>query len=91
MFVESEKFVLAHGGRIGDLAIYRQESNPTTWRLCKMNPAIRGIDDNIGEVNADPFHTDLHNELRADFILANPPFNVSDWGGGRVARHAERE
>jgi len=84
MFVQSEKFVLAHGGRIGDLAIYGQESNPTTWRLCKMNLAIRGIDGNIGDVNADTFHNDLHKDLRADFILANPPFNVSDWGGERV-------
>ena len=84
MFVQSEKFVLAHGGRLGDLAIYGQESNPTTWRLCKMNLAIRGIDGNIGDVNADTFHTDLHKDLRADFILANPPFNVSDWGGERM-------
>ena len=84
MFVQSEKFVLAHGGRIGDLAIYGQESNPTTWRLCKMNLAIRGIDGNIGDVNADTFHHDLHKDLRADFILANPPFNVSDWGGERL-------
>jgi type I restriction enzyme M protein len=84
MFVQSEKFVLAHGGRIGDLAIYGQESNPTTWRLCRMNLAIRGIDGDIGDVNADSFHTDSHKDLRADFILANPPFNVSDWGGERV-------
>ena len=84
MFVQSEKFVLAHGGRIGDLAIYGQESNPTTWRLCKMNLAIRGIDGDIGGENADTFHTDLHKDLRADFILANPPFNVSDWGGERL-------
>ena len=84
MFVQSEKFVLAHGGRLGDLAIYGQESNPTTWRLCKMNLAIRGIDGNLGDVNADSFHSDLHKDLRADFILANPPFNVSDWGGERV-------
>ncbi len=84
MFVQSEKFVLAHGGRIGDLAIYGQESNPTTWRLAKMNLAIRAIDGNLGRENADSFHRDLHPDLRADFILANPPFNVSDWGGDRV-------
>jgi type I restriction enzyme M protein len=84
MFVQSEKFVLAHGGRIGDLAIYGQESNPTTWRLCKMNLAIRGIDVDLGRENADTFHNDLHPDLKADFILANPPFNVSDWGGERL-------
>lgn len=84
MFVQSEKFVLAHGGRVGDLSIYGQESNNTTWRLCKMNLAIRGIDGNIGPQNADSFHKDLHKDLKADFILANPPFNISDWGGERL-------
>jgi type I restriction enzyme M protein len=84
MFVQSEKFVLAHGGRVGDLSIYGQESNNTTWRLCKMNLAIRGIDGNIGPQNADTFHNDLHKDLKADYILANPPFNVSDWGGQRL-------
>lgn len=84
MFVQSEKFVLAHGGRVGDLSIYGQESNNTTWRLCKMNLAIRGIDGNIGPQNADSFHKDLHKDLKADFILANPPFNISDWGGDRL-------
>ena len=84
MFVQSEKFVQAHGGRIGDLAIYGQESNPTTWKLCKMNLAIRGIDGNLGSQNADSFHNDLHKDLKADFILANPPFNDSDWGGDRL-------
>jgi type I restriction enzyme M protein len=84
MFVQSEKFVLAHGGRVGDLSIYGQESNNTTWRLCKMNLAIRGIEGNIGLQNADTFHNNLHKDLRADFILANPPFNVSDWGGERL-------
>jgi type I restriction enzyme M protein len=84
MFVSSEKFVLAHGGRVGDLSIYGQESNNTTWRLCKMNLAIRGIDGNIGSHNADTFHNDLHKDLKADFILANPPFNISDWGGERL-------
>jgi type I restriction enzyme M protein len=84
MFVQSEKFVLAHGGRIGDLSIYGQESNPTTWKLCKMNLAIRGIEGNLGSQNADSFHNDQHKDLKADFILANPPFNISDWGGDRL-------
>lgn len=84
MFVQSEKFVEAHGGQTHDLAIYGQESNPTTWRLCKMNLAIRGIEGNLGPHNADTFHNDLHKDLKADFILANPPFNISDWGGDRI-------
>ena len=79
MFVQSEKFVKAHEGRIGDISIYGQESNQTTWRLCKMNLAIRGIDANIQW--GDSFHNDLHKDLKADFILANPPFNDSDWKG----------
>lgn len=84
MFVQSEKFVEAHGGRIGDISVYGQESNPTTWRLAKMNLAIRGIDGNLGPENADSFHRDLHPDLKADYILANPPFNMSDWGGERL-------
>jgi type I restriction enzyme M protein len=84
MFVMSEKFVEAHGGRVGDIAIYGQESNPTTWRLCKMNLAIRGISGDLGPQHADSFHNDLHKDLKADYILANPPFNVSDWGGERL-------
>lgn len=84
MFVQSEEFIRAHGGRIGDVAIYGQESNPTTWRLAKMNLAIRGIEANLGPHNADTFHNDLHKDLKADFILANPPFNMSDWGGERL-------
>lgn len=85
MFVQSQEFIKAHQGRIGDVSIYGQESNPTTWRLCKMNLAIRGIDNNLGEHHADTFHNDLHKTLRADYILANPPFNVSDWGAQRLA------
>lgn len=85
MFVQSEKFILSHGGRLGDIAVYGQESNPTTWRLAKMNLAIRGIDANLGPHHADSFHHDLHQDLRADYILANPPFNMSDWGGDRLA------
>jgi type I restriction enzyme M protein len=84
MFVQSERFVEAHDGRRNDLSIYGQESNPTTWKLCKMNLAIRGIEANLGPHHADSFHNDLHKDLRADFILANPPFNVSDWGGERL-------
>ncbi|MBZ0285654.1 MAG: type I restriction-modification system subunit M [Anaerolineae bacterium] len=84
MFVQSEKFVLAHGGRKDDISIYGQESNPTTWRLCRMNLAIRGIEGDLGPQNADSFHNDLHQTLKADYILANPPFNISDWGGERL-------
>ena len=84
MFVQSERFLNAHSGKRGDIAVYGQESNPTTWRLCKMNLAIRGIDGNIGDYNADSFHNDLHKSLKADYILANPPFNISDWGGAKL-------
>ena len=81
MFVQSEKFVETHGGRIGDISIYGQESNHTTWRLAKMNLAIRSIDSNLGKEHADSFHRDLHPDLKADYVLANPPFNDSDWRG----------
>ncbi|OGW02155.1 MAG: N-6 DNA methylase [Nitrospinae bacterium RIFCSPLOWO2_02_39_17] len=81
MFVQSEKFVEAHGGRKNDIAVNGQELNPTTWRLCNMNLAIRGIEGNIGSHHADTFRQDIQKDLRADFILANPPFNVSDWKG----------
>ena len=81
MFVQSEKFVEAHGGRIGDISVYGQESNQTTWRLCKMNLAIRGIDANVQWNNEGSFLNDAHKDLKADFILANPPFNDSDWKG----------
>ena len=84
MFVQSEKFVEEHGGRIGDIAIYGQESNYTTWRLAKMNLAVRGIDADIRWNNEGSFHKDELPDLKADFILANPPFNVSDWGGDRL-------
>ena len=84
MFVQSEKFIEAHGGRRDDIAIYGQESNPTTWKLAKMNLAIRGLLCDLGKENADSFHRDLHPDLKADFILANPPFNMSDWGGDRL-------
>ena len=84
MFVQSEKFVEEHGGRIGDIAIYGQESNYTTWRLAKMNLAVRGIDAEIRWNNEGSFHKDELPDLKANFILANPPFNISDWGGDRL-------
>ena len=84
MFVQSEKFVQEHGGRIGDIAIYGQESNYTTWRLAKMNLAVRGIDSDIRWNNEGSFHKDELPDLKAAFILANPPFNISDWGGHRL-------
>jgi type I restriction enzyme M protein len=79
MFVQSEEFVGAHQGGLSDISIYGQESNQTTWRLCKMNLAIRGIDANVAW--GDSFHNDAQKDLKADFILANPPFNDSDWRG----------
>jgi len=84
MFVQSEKFIEAHGGKLGDVSIYGQESNPTTWRLAAMNLAIRGIDFNLGREPADTFTRNQHANLRADFILANPPFNISDWWHGSL-------
>ena len=82
MFVQSEQFVEEHGGRKGDISIFGQELNWTTWRLCQMNLAIRGIDARI-ELG-DTFHADGLKDLRADYVLANPPFNVSDWGGEQL-------
>ena len=79
MFVQSEKFIEAHAGKLGDISIYGQESNYTTWRLAKMNLAIRGIDAQIAR--GDTFHNDRHPDLKADYVLANPPFNDSDWRG----------
>lgn len=84
MFVQSEEFIKSQGGRKIDIAIFGQGSNPTTWRLAKMNLAIRGIETNLGPHNADTFHNDVHKDLKADFILANPPFNQKDWGGERL-------
>ena len=84
MFVQSEAFVEAHGGLRDDIAIYGQESNPTTRQLALMNLAIRGIEADLGQEHADSFHSDLHLDLKADYILANPPFNDSDWGGDRL-------
>ena len=84
MFVQSEKFVQSHGGKIGDISIYGQESNQTTWRLSKMNLAIRGIDAKIEWNSQGSFLNDAFKDLKADFVLANPPFNDSDWGGERL-------
>ena len=82
MFVHSEKFVTEHQGKVNDISIYGQESNQTTWRLAKMNLAIRGIDSSqVKWNNEGSFLNDAHKDLKADFIIANPPFNVSDWGG----------
>jgi len=79
MFVQSEKFVESHGGKLGDISVYGQESNPTTRRLAIMNLALRGIEADFGSEHADTFRRPLHPDLRADFVLANPPFNDSDW------------
>ncbi|MBM6953972.1 type I restriction-modification system subunit M [Enorma phocaeensis] len=84
MFVQSTEFVKRHQGNINDLAIYGQESNPTTWKMATMNLAIRGIDADLGKFNADTFFNDVHKMEKFDFILANPPFNLSDWGGDRL-------
>jgi len=84
MFVQSERFIEAHGGKLGDVSIYGQEANPTTWRLAAMNLAIRGIDYNLGREPDDTFRRNQHPDLRADFILANPPFNISDWWHGSL-------
>ncbi len=85
MFVQSEKFIEAHGGKADDISIYGQEANPTTWRLVAMNLAIRGLAADLGKEPADTFLRDQHPDLRADYVLANPPFNISDWGGERLA------
>ncbi len=80
MFVQSLKFIENHQGNVRNVSIYGQEKNPTTWKLAKMNLAIRSIDGDLGKFAADTFHEDLHKDLKADYILANPPFNISDWG-----------
>ena len=84
MFVQAEEFVEAHGGRRNDISVFGQEQNPTTWRLAKMNLALHGIEANLGPEWGDSFHHDMHPDLRADFILTNPPFNISEWGGERL-------
>lgn len=81
-FVQSEKFVEEHGGRIGQISVYGQESNPTTWRLASMNMAIRGMDFDFGKEPASTYTRDQHPDLRADYIMANPPFNMKEWNAG---------
>lgn len=85
MFIQSAKFVEAHAGNINNLSIYGQDSNPTTWKLCRMNLAIRGVEADLGKSQADTFFNDLHPTMKADYILANPPFNLSDWGADKLA------
>jgi type I restriction enzyme M protein len=85
MFVQSLRFIHAHGGQRDAVTVYGQESNLTTWRMARMNMAIRGIEARLGTQHADTFHEDLHPDVRADFVLANPPFNISNWGGDRLA------
>ena len=88
MFVQSEEFVKEHQGEIDDLSVYGQESNPTTWKLAKMNLAIRGIDSDLGPHQGDTFTNDLHKGTHFDYILANPPFNVKRWGGDKLKEDA---
>ncbi len=85
MFVQSAKFIENHSGNINDISVYGQDSNPTTWKLAQMNLAIRGIDADLGKYNADSFFNDCHPTMRADFIMANPPFNLSGWGADKLA------
>ena len=84
MFVQSAKFIENHRGNINNIAVYGQDSNPTTWKMAQMNLAIRGIEANLGSYNADTFFNDCHPTLRADFIMANPPFNLSGWGADKL-------
>ena len=84
MFVQSAKFIESHGGNINRISVFGQDSNPTTWKLAQMNLAIRGIEADLGQYNADTFFNDCHPQLKADFILANPPFNLSGWGQNQL-------
>lgn len=85
MFVQSAQFVEAHQGNINNLSVYGQDANPTTWKLCRMNLSIRGIEADLGKHQADTFFNDLHPTMKADYILANPPFNLKDWGADKLA------
>jgi len=84
MFVQSAKFIENHSGNINNISVYGQDSNPTTWKLAMMNLAIRGIEADLGSYNADTFFNDCHPTLKADYIMANPPFNLSDWGADKL-------
>lgn len=84
MFVQSAKFIENHHGNIDNISVYGQDSNPTTWKMAQMNLAIRGIEADLGSYNADTFFNDCHPTLKADYIMANPPFNLSDWGADRL-------
>lgn len=84
MFVQSAKFIENHGGNLQSISVYGQDSNPTTWKMAQMNLAIRRIDANLGQFNADTFFNDCHPQLKADYIMANPPFNLSDWGADKL-------
>jgi putative type I restriction-modification system, M subunit len=84
MFVQSAKFIEQHQGNINNISVFGQDSNPTTWKMAQMNLAIRGIEADLGKFNADTFFEDQHPTLKADFILANPPFNLSDWGADKL-------
>lgn len=84
MFVQSAKFINEHQGNLKNISIYGQDSNPTTWKMARMNLAIRGLEANLGKYNADTFFDDQHPTLKADFVMANPPFNLSDWGAGKL-------
>lgn len=84
MFVQSAKFIENHQGNINNISVYGQDSNPTTWKMAQMNLAIRGIEANLGQYNADTFFNDCHPTLKADFVMANPPFNLSDWGADKL-------
>ena len=84
MFVQSAKFVENHQGNINNISVYGQDSNPTTWKMAHMNLAIRGIEANLGSYNADTFFNDCHPTLKADFVMANPPFNLANWGADRL-------
>lgn len=85
MFVQSARFIESHAGNINNISVYGQDSNPTTWKMAQMNLAIRGIEADLGQYNADTFFHDCHPTLKADFVMANPPFNLSDWGADRLA------
>ena len=84
MFVQSADFVKNHQGNINNISVYGQESNPTTWKMAKMNLAIRGIDGNLGEIPEDTFLNDQHPTMRADYVMANPPFNLTPWGADKL-------